>query len=151
MSVGFVNITKNQMEDFILPQGFHPISLDNTLELVYGKRVDQDDLKLSLRLYSGINPNGNSREVGEDAIRLYLFMKKDDNVIKIGGSKRVNRVSSWKQNLQKRIDGWLEFFPKHKCSKCNMPMLERKGKNGNFLGCCMYPICKNTVTIESIK
>jgi hypothetical protein len=149
MSTNYVNIKKEDMESLIIPQGFKPVSLDNTVELVYGKRVDQEDLQLCLRLYSGINPDGNSRGLGEDAIRLYLFMKKDDKVVKIGGSPRVNRVVNWRVNLQKRIDSWLDYFPKKKCSRCNMPMIERKGQHGVFFGCCMYPVCKNTTPINN--
>ena len=30
-----------------------------------------------------------------------------------------------------------------KCEKCGKPMLKRKGKFGEFLGCSGYPKCKN--------
>jgi len=30
------------------------------------------------------------------------------------------------------------------CPECNGPMSSRKGKNGYFWGCNMFPICKGT-------
>jgi DNA topoisomerase-1 len=30
------------------------------------------------------------------------------------------------------------------CEKCGSPMLVKKGKNGRFLACSNYPVCKNT-------
>jgi len=129
-------------------QGFVQVAVPRTIELVFGKRVDQDNLQLTLRIYTGINPSGSSRGVGKDAIRVMLFMRSDGEIVKLGGSKRVNRVQNWKRNLQARINSWLDFMPKHKCSQCGSPMLPRKGKNGNFLGCSKYPECKNTMSVE---
>jgi hypothetical protein len=126
--------------------------LPGTLELVWGKRVDKpllngDKLPLSLRVYTGINPSGDSRGVGEDAMRVNLFARKTDAqgqpiIIKLAGSKRVHRVAGWKANLQNRIDRWAEGMKL--CPKCGMPMVERKGTNGKFLGCLGYPACHNT-------
>jgi len=31
-----------------------------------------------------------------------------------------------------------------KCPECKGPMSSRKGKNGMFWGCNMYPVCKGT-------
>jgi hypothetical protein len=145
MSGKYVSISKDEMDQFLIPQGFSSIQIENTFELVYAKRVFQDDLKLSLRIYTGINSSGISRDVGEDAIRVYLFMKKQDNsIVKICGCKRVNRIETWKNNLQQRINSWNDSFPKHKCDLCKMPMILRKGSNGDFLGCSNFPNCKFT-------
>ena len=145
----YVNITETEMDQFLAAQGFYRISLEGTVELVYGKRVKQDDLQLTLRVYTGIDPSGHSRDIGTDAIRVHLFMRaKDDRIIKLNGSKRVHRVAGWKNNLQNRIDNWLEYLPKHKCEKCGLPMVPRKSKRGPFLGCAGYPNCHNTRAIN---
>lgn len=149
MAAQYTNITQAEMEEFLFAQGFKQVRLhDSTVELVYGKRVDQDDLQLTLRVYTGINPSGDSREVGQDAIRVNLFLRtKEGKLHKLGGSKRVHRVRGWKNNLQTRLDGWLEFLPEHKC-ECGLPMIPRKGPKGHFLGCVGFPDCRNTRKIE---
>lgn len=150
MAATFYNITESEMTEFLSAKGFRKIELPNTVELVYGKRVDQDGNPLSLRVYTGINPNGHSRGVGEDAMRVVLFGKKSDgSIVKLGGSKRVNRVQTWKKNLGNRIDSWLDYLPKDSCAKCGSPMVPRKGRNGDFLGCTSYPECKHTARIEN--
>lgn len=156
MAATYYNISENEMREFLEGQGFSQIKLPRTIELVFAKRVDQDDLPLSLRVFTGINPSGSSRAVGKDAIRVTLFMRTrqairfedvPSNIIKLGGSKRVHRVENWKKNLQSRIDSWLDFMPKHKC-KCGSPMVPRNGENGKFLGCSQYPNCKNTRSLK---
>lgn len=145
----FYNISEAEMREFLEAQGFSQIRLSRTRELVFAKRVDQDNIPMSLRVYTGINPNGVSREVGKDAIRVVLFMRtRDGSIFKLGGSKRVHRVLFWKKNLQKRLDSWLDSMPKHKCSQCGSPMLPRNGKYGKFLGCSNWD-CKNTLNITS--
>ena len=137
------------MGEFLEPQGFIKVKLENTTELVWGKRVDQENFPLTLRVYTGINPSGASRGVGQDAIRICLFMKtQDGKIVWLGGSKRVHRVVNWKINLQKRLNNWLEFFPKSKCPKCSLPVVLRDGKFGKFLSCVGYPICKHTEKYE---
>ena len=141
----FYNIPKAEMEEFLQEQGFMEVLIPGTIELVYGKRISQDDLQLTLRVYTGIGPGGHSRDKGKDAIRvgLYLRTKDGQRIVRLGGSKRVHRVKGWKENLQKRLDTW--EMPKHACEKCRMPMIPRKGKNGLFLGCSGYPDCKNNL------
>ena len=144
----YYNISEVEMREFLEAQGFAQVHPPKTTELVFGKRVDQDNIPLTLRVYTGINPSGKSRAAGKDAIRVTLFMKNlDGRISKLGGSKRVHRVSFWKKNLQSRLDSWLDFMPKHKCTKCGSPMVPRNGKNGKFLGCCRYPDCTQTQNI----
>jgi len=143
----FYNISLDEMREFLESQGFAQVKPPRTTELVFGKRVDQENIPLTLRVYTGINPSGHSRPVGKDAIRVVLFMQTPDmKITKLGGSKRVHRVLFWKKNLQDRIDSWLDFMPKHKCTKCGCPMVPRKGKYGKFLGCSNWD-CKNTSNI----
>lgn len=143
----YTNITQQEVEDFLLPQGFQQIELEGTYELVYGKRVDTDGLVLSLRVYTGINPNGQSREVGTDAMRCNIFWRNaEGDLRKVATSKRVHRVAGWKKNLQDRLDG-LKIG--QKCSECGSPMVLRKSKNGEFYGCASFPVCRRTAKVSS--
>lgn len=144
-----VKIHLDDMHAFLTENGFSRIQLaDSTVELVYAKRVYQGDFQLSLRVYTSI-AYGESRDCGEDAIRVALFMRRSDGtIVKLCGSKRVHRVVGWRKNLKDRLDNWLDYFPKEHCDKCNMPMVPRKGKFGNFIGCSNYPLCKNKKNIE---
>jgi hypothetical protein len=140
----YYNISEDEMRQFLEAQGFVQVHPPRTTELVFGKRVDQDNIPLTLRVYTGINPSGDSRPVGTDAIRVTLFMQNPDKKIsKLGGSKRVHRVLFWKKNLQDRIDSWLDFMPKHKCTACGFPMVPRM--KGKFFGCSQFPKCRNTI------
>jgi len=140
----FVNITLPEMESFLKEKGFQQIYLNNTVELVFAKIFHTDDGKqVSMRVFTGIEPNGNSRKVGSDAIRVHLFWKdSQDNIIEVGGSKRVHRVEGWKKNLSERINHWKEMLGPI-CPKCNAPMVERAVRSGankgqTFYGCCMF-------------
>ena len=146
----FYNITLAEMTAFLAPQGFKVITLPNTYEVVFSKRVDQQDgvkkVQLSLRVYTGIEGE-NSREVGGDAIRVALFQRLEDGrIIKLGGEKRVHRVVGWKANLQNRLDKWVENMPTRVCPQCHGYMLKRKrkGTSDEFYGCANFPICKHT-------
>ena len=148
----YYNISVEEMDGFLLPQGFSKINLPNTYELVYGKRVDSFGVPLTMRVYTGIDSSGNSRSVGSDAMRVNIFTKTPDNSIKkLYTSKRVHRVAGWKKNLQNRINETLEKASKTKiCNKCGLPMVLREGKSKStgkpysFYGCIGYPSCTNT-------
>lgn len=145
----FHNITEEEISNFLAPQGFEKLNLPGVRELVYGKRIDHSGFCLTLRIYSGI-VYGQSRDVGEDAIRTTLFYRNDlGHVFKIGGSKRVHRVQGWMKNLQNRIDFWTKQ-PIEKCNECQAPMIPRNSKKNNntFLGCVTYPACRNTRQIS---
>lgn len=146
----FVNVTKEEMQLHLEPQGFKEIKIPGTVEAVFAKRVDHDGMSLSLRVYTGINPNGHSRDVGKDAIRLELFYRDEHGQITRAGHgcKRVHRVVNWKKNLQARLDDW-ESLLGPSCGSCGRPMTERKGKNGSFYGCSGYPACRVTQSIAA--
>jgi len=135
----YYNISLQEMEDFLKPQDFLPLDLPNTIETVFAKRVGD----FSLRIYTGINPNGNSREKGKDAIRATLWWRENDDYQPkiVGNEKRVHRVKGWKKNLQNRIDNWEEMVGPS-CNLCGAPTKQRKGKYGEFYGCIRYPACK---------
>ena len=161
MPARFVNITIKEMDAFLRAKGFVPINLPRAIEAVYAKRVNRDGLALSLRVYTGINPDGNSRARGKDAIRVQVFWRKPNtdapenapeqerfSIVSIGGSRRAHRVAGWKDNLTERIDHWEECLGPQ-CPRCHKPMMERKGPRGSFWGCSDYPTCRGTRNIET--
>jgi hypothetical protein len=151
----FYPITLAEMRDFLEPQGFAAINLPNATEYVFARRVHSNKvaLPLSLRVYTGIARNGESREVGTDAIRVVMFAKRPDgSIVKLAGSKRVHRVSGWAANLQSRLDPFLkDWLPGDMCPRCKVPMCERKGRNGPFLGCLEFPRCTFTKDIRESR
>lgn len=130
-----VVITRDQMEALLIPQGFQAISLPRTVELVYAKIVrNVDNQAYSLRVYTSINPDGISRAVGADAIRVNTWVKIKDqqqveHILEVGGSKRVHRVEGWRNNLQDRIDHWVDCIGP-RCPKCGQIMVEMVSGKG---------------------
>jgi hypothetical protein len=123
------------MKSFLEALGFARVVLQGVRELVWGKVVRPN---VCLRVYSGINPDGHSRAVGTDAIRVALFWRDTEGAIhKIGAGKRVHRVQGWRKNLKARLDGWKDSVGPS-CPKCKAPMALRKGRNGNFYGCVRW-------------
>jgi hypothetical protein len=144
MPAQYVNVTHDDIAAFLSPQGFKKIVVPGAVEIVYGKRVDVEGKMMTLRVYTGINPDGDSRGCGEDAIRCTVFWRKEDGSVKmIGGSKRVHRVKGWKKNLQNRLNNFAEQLGPS-CPQCASPMVLRDGKRGEFWGCADYPVCKAT-------
>jgi hypothetical protein len=139
----YVNITAGEMDAYLAPQGFQRIELPRVRELVYARRADVSGHALSLRVYTGIDPDGQSRDVGADAIRCVLAWRKADGTATVvAKSKRVHRVAGWRANLQDRIDKLT--LPTDPCGSCGSPMVLRKGARGSFYGCASFPDCRAT-------
>lgn len=163
MAATYVNVTQTDVEEYLGSQGFKQIHLPRTVELVYAKRVDHRGEQLSLRVYTGIDPSGSSRDVGKDAMRVALWHRDGQgNLSKARTSKRVHRVQNWRKNLQARLDdlsakALLELIVRaarnaeKPCEKCGGPMRIREGKTGVFLGCGNYPKCKHTRNVQAGK
>lgn len=150
--MSYVNVQKRDMAEFLEGQGFtllggltykgKPIK-----ELVWAKIVRSGDAVISMRVYTGIESNGDSRAKGKDAIRVYLFWRNSDKEIKqVGGSARVHRMENWRKHLQSRIDNWVQILGPG-CPDCGAPTVERTVKNGErkgskFFGCCQFPVCR---------
>jgi len=136
------NITKVEFENTVVKQwGFHPMSIDGTTELVYGKTTTIHGHTVSCRIYSGINPDGNSREVGKDAIRIQLFVKQNGHPQKLNKTRRCLRVKGWKNNLTNALRE-----EKAKVTQCKCGALLAHRKKGDFYGCVTYHDtgCKGT-------
>jgi len=138
MADRFYNISFEEMQDFLEPQGFQPMQLPKTIELVWGKIVKKGKLTLSLRIYTGINPSGESRAKGTDAIRLMLFVKYNGEVRHVGETRKCLRVHNWQQNIQTAINEWENCL--HFCSACGAPQVERtkRSDNSKFWACLTY-------------
>ena len=115
---------------------------------------------LVIKIYTSIAADRNkARGVGEDAIRIAVVWNDNDNWSKAIGEKpkRIYRSGS-ETSTAKDVVGRafkrakevaLEAMATITCNKCGRPMVERKGKNGNFLGCIGFTknVCNNTKNI----
>lgn len=150
MPAHFYAITRQEIHDFLTGLGFLSLTLLGVKELVYGKIVHVGDHRLSLRCYTAVNPNGESRERGTDAIRVQLFAKVADGngerIVPVGRSQKCLRVTSWRENLRRAIQRHAD--PEHfrLCPACGHPMVLRQNhtNGGEFWGCVMFHVtgCK---------
>lgn len=138
MAERFYNISMEEMQEFLEPQGFQPLQLDRTVELVWGKIVRKDNLTFSLRVYTGINPSGESRPKGEDAIRVMLFVKYNGDIRHVGKTRNCLRVNNWRHNIQAAINEWQDAL--HVCPACGAPQVERtkRSDKSKFWACLTY-------------
>ena len=104
MAARFYAISRDEIHEFLTNLGFQSLTLKGVVELVYGKIVRVGNHRLSLRIYSAVNPNGESREKGTDAIRVQVFHKvkneEKQDITPVGrsqkcfGSSRGGRTSA---------------------------------------------------------
>lgn len=136
-----------------------PLTLRGVVELVYGKIVRISNHRLSLRIYTAVNPNGESREKGADAIRVQLFAKvrngDKEEIVPVGKAQKCLRVESWRQNLAKAIErhGDPENF--RICPSCGSPMVlrENRATGEEFWGCSTYGAtgCKGRSVSQPVR
>lgn len=136
----FYNITREEMETFLTERSFQQMNLPNVWELVYGKVIHMGQLRLSLRIYTAINQNGQSREKGSDAIRLQLFYMHNGQVVPVGRPQKCLRVNGWRNRLGTAIANAADSQHFAVCSNCGHPMCWRENsKTGEeFFGCLTY-------------
>jgi hypothetical protein len=149
MAARFYAINRQEMHEFLTALGFLPLPLMGVVELVYGKIVRVGDHRLSLRVYTAVNPGGESREKGTDAIRVQLFTKVQNGteaIIPVGRPQKCLRVTSWRENLGRAIRHHADADNFRLCPACGSPMVirENKATGEKFLGCAMYRVtgCK---------
>lgn len=146
----FCPITRDEIHRFLMGLGFTPLALKGVVELVYGKIVQVGNHRLSLRVYTAVNPGGESREKGTDAIRVQLFHRVQiggrEEIVPVGRPQKCLRVKAWRENIRKAIKRHAD--PEHfqVCPACGSPMVIRHNKatGGEFWGCSMFRItgCK---------
>ena len=134
----FCPIMRDEIHEFLTGLGFVPITIKGVVELVYAKVVPVGGHRLSLRIYTAVNPDGESRDKGTDAIRLQLFAKIEESIVPVGRSQKCLRVESWRTNLLKAIQRHADSF--RLCPACGSPMvLRHNGNTGDeFWGCTMF-------------
>jgi hypothetical protein len=144
MAARFYSINRDEIHQFLTDLGFVPLAIKGVIELVYGKVVRVGNHRLSLRIYTAINPNGESREKGTDAIRVQLFCKvrtdTEEQIIPVGRSQKCLRVVSWQQNLRKAINRHADRDNFRLCPACSHPMVLRENSTTGeeFWGCSMF-------------
>jgi hypothetical protein len=96
----YKNVTIEEMRGLLRAEkGWKEAIQENTKEQVFSFNLTRYPF-IQLRVYSGI-VDGQSRKVGQDAIRVCAInLKTDKGFIK---AKRVHRVEGWRDNLQKRV------------------------------------------------
>jgi hypothetical protein len=136
------------MDEFLSDRGFLPVEIDGTKEKVYGRfHRSEEGIPLTVRVYTSIK-DGSARGRGKDAIRVGIFMKDGDGEIKrVGGTKRVNRIKTWRKNLANRLENWRDLLGPD-CPHGHGPMVKRDGQYGEFYGCNNYPSCKHTEQVS---
>jgi len=128
---------------------FQEVRPPGTSEVVYEIDLPADDL--SIRIFSTLY-RGESRDCGDDAIRLVIWSEEADRWI--GGRKKTLRLAGtetnpegWWGNLRPKIQdlmlNWRDYN-QGRCPDCDSWMVKRDGEYGEFLGCTDYPACKHT-------
>ncbi len=136
----YAPIAYDEMHAVMVEYGLSLIVLPGVKELVYGKLVGKG---LCLRVYTSI-VHGESRGVGEDAIRVCLVTRlPDGSIVGCGSSSKVYRVATWQRNLIKRLELWARLLGPA-CSLCGALTVQRRSQYGLFWGCVHYPTCKGT-------
>lgn len=144
----YYNISADEMTAFLTGRGFRKMQLPNTVEIVFGKIVRLGAHTLSLRILTGINPSGESRAKGTDAIRVSLYCKLPTNIanypVPCGKSQKCLRVNTWKANMAAAIDRCEDPDNFRVCSKCGNPMTERQRDSDKqkFWGCSAWRFTK---------
>lgn len=137
---GYVAITEDAMRGKVQDEmGFTRVFPPKTRELVFQRDVDD---RYAVRIYTSVDC-GISRETGFDAIRVTVFDKVSDRLVKV--EKRVNRTENALSNMHARAREVWGWVLKHRCPDCGSVMAERKSARGKFLGCTGYPECKRTM------
>jgi hypothetical protein len=138
--MSFYNIKREEMHAFLTGQGFQAMNIPGTVELVYGKIVNHDGHKLSLRVYTAINPSGESRKKGSDAIRIQLYWMFDGKPVPVGKAQKCLRVTTWRKNMTAAIAAHAAPENFKTCPACGSPLVQREnGKTGEeFWGCSTW-------------
>ena len=154
MAAHFYPIIREEIDQFLTDLGFVPLHLKGVVELVYAKLVRIGGHRLSLRCYTAVNPNGESREKGTDAMRLQMFMKVEDGVVAVGKPVKCLRVESWRANLRKAIERVVDPHNFRRCPACRSPQVLRQNKStgDEFWGCSLFRLtgCKGKLAPQSV-
>ena len=147
----YETISLVEMDDFLRQRRFKPVDLyfrrRPVKEWVYERRLPQNANHF-VRVYTTIQRYGGkadqSRDVGKDAIRVQVIYRDEKGETLVSMPKRVNRVSTWRDNLDDRLTEVAESLPKVKMDRRGEPMTLRKKRGNLFWGSRDYPNYKET-------
>ncbi len=155
----YVNVTESDFRSLMDSKSFEQIFIQGTTELVFervvvSKTITENDGRTGykIRVYSSV-AYGQTRDVGEDAIRVQLIDENTNYPVRVHGEKRgykvgkrINRTapngipeSERTASLLKRVYERCEEFwvlvQKNLCPDCGIIMANRTGKFGAFKSC----------------
>jgi len=144
-------ISLQEMDNFLRQRRFYPVDLyfrrRPVKEWVYERRLPQNANHF-VRVYTTIQRYGGktdqSRDVGKDAIRVQVIYRDDKGETLVSMPKRVNRVGTWKDNLDDRMTEIAQTLPTVTMDSRGEPMTLRKKKGSLFWGSRDYPNYKET-------
>ncbi len=147
----YETISLVEMDDFLRPRRFKPVDLyfrrRPVKEWVYERRLPQNANHF-VRVYTTIQRYGGktdqSRDVGKDAIRVQVIYRDDKGETLVSMPKRVNRISTWRKNLDDRMTEIAQTLPTVTMDSRGEPMTLRKKKGSLFWGSRDYPNYKET-------
>ncbi len=149
--MSYESISLVEMDDFLRQRRFKPVDLyfrrRPVKEWVYERRLPQN-ANHHVRVYTTIQRYGGktdqSRDVGKDAIRVQVIYRDEKGETLVSMPKRVNRVSTWRDNLDDRLKEIAESLPTVKMDRRGEPMTLRKKRGNLFWGSRDYPNYKET-------
>jgi hypothetical protein len=118
------------------------MNIKDLSEYVYSATVSNG---FEIIIYSSISVHTDkARAKGGDAIRLKLYHESVSDPV--SSEQKTLRTENWAVNLQKKIENTVRRSNEAvSCSECGGYLIERKWKNGEFLGCINYPQCENSM------
>jgi hypothetical protein len=164
----YVNVPEADMRVLLEDEcGFEQVP--NNGELVFQRQVVSAkgrEFPYAVRVYSSVI-RGETRDVGEDAIRVVLMNTDTDRPVKIMGEGRKNkdrkskagsriyrtaprgiptenRVAELLGRLRDRCRDYFYHVVANQCPKCDSALALRQGPSGDFYGCTSYPDCRHT-------
>ena len=151
----FESIDIMDMDRYLQNRRFKPINLiyrnRPVKEWVYERKMGIPNHYV--RVYTSINRygrnQGRARDSGRDAIRVQVIYRDQKGETLVSAPKRVHRIGTWKDNLQKRLDVIAEELPKVMFDSRGEPMTLRKHKGNYFWGSRDYPKYKETRRFQS--
>lgn len=137
----FHEISFEDMQGFLIGQGFTEIHLDGVNEHVFGKIVKMGFFTFTQRVYTSIGKDNKCREKGSDAIRFQFCWRYKEQIIPVGSTIKCLRVKNWQENMRKAISNMCASIVPV-CKRCSSPMVQRENgaTNEKFWGCSTFRI-----------
>lgn len=149
--MSYQDITLEEMDQFLRQRRFYPVDLyfrrRPVKEWVYERKLPRH-ANHYVRVYTSIQRYGRNsdtaRDVGKDAIRVQVIYRDNKGETLVSFPKRVNRVTTWANNLNDRLQEIAATLPEVKRDSRGEPMTLRQKKGNLFWGSRDYPAYKET-------